>query len=294
VTRGGPAVAAAANVLAAQELNAPSSSDAMDMDRPSPIKRERVSELDHEDETTRQEFVAEIERMVPQLNQAVFDLEQSPDDHDLINTAFRLFHTIKGNLIMIGFPRGGETVHRVESVLDRARSGVLGLDDRVIDVLMDGVSYVEELIQRCRKGSFEDLTGETIMELTEALLPQREEVAAATLDVVDTPVELSSDAAHRANNYRKRRVPLYQCFVDFEADLQPPVLVACLIYKRLSELGDVLGTVPPLAEVEAGTMDGRFKLLLASELEPDALEARLTWLLKTHYGAKELRFTRFE
>lgn len=268
--------------------------DAPEKAHPITDREQHVQSDDEDDEATRQEFVAEIEKMVPQLNQAVFDLEKSPDDQDLVNTAFRLFHTIKGNLIMIGFPKGGETVHRVESVLDRARAGELELDVKVIDVLMDGVSYVEELMQRCRRGLWQDQAGETILELTDGLLPKPEKTRSEQLDVVDSPVELSAEATHRATNYRKRRVPFYQCYVEFEADLQPPVLVACLIYKRVSEQGDVLGTVPPLPEVEQGTMDGRFKLLMASEAEPEKLEARLGWLLKTHYGARVFRFTRFE
>jgi len=70
----------------------------------------------------KQEFIAELEKLLPELNEIVFALESNPSDNEKINAAFRLFHTIKGNLIMMGLPKGGETIHCIESVLDNTRS----------------------------------------------------------------------------------------------------------------------------------------------------------------------------
>jgi two-component system chemotaxis sensor kinase CheA len=42
-------------------------------------------------------FRQESAELLEQLEQALLDLEQRPGDHDLIDTAFRALHTIKGS-----------------------------------------------------------------------------------------------------------------------------------------------------------------------------------------------------
>lgn len=252
-----------------------------------------TTDLEENAESAR-EFLAELEKMAPDLNEAVFVLESNPGDPAQLNIAFRLFHTIKGNFIMMGLPKAGETVHAVESVLDNARSGQIAFTPEAMDVLMDGVSYVEDLVRRAKAGDWEDRPGAELIEHAGALMPKPSGDGRAAQDAAVSDIVLSHEAAYRANMHRKRQTPLYQCYIEFNAGLQPPFLVACLIYKRLCEAGDILGTSPPLQDVEDGVMEGQFKLLLASDWEPDRLEAAVTALLTRHYGAQAVNITRFK
>ena len=43
-----------------------------------------------------QDFLVEAGEILEHLNEQLVDLEQSPDDSDLLNSIFRGFHTIKG------------------------------------------------------------------------------------------------------------------------------------------------------------------------------------------------------
>ncbi len=43
-----------------------------------------------------QDFLVEAGEILEELNEQLVDLENSPDDYDLLNTVFRGFHTIKG------------------------------------------------------------------------------------------------------------------------------------------------------------------------------------------------------
>ena len=47
----------------------------------------------------------EAAELLAQLEQTLLDLEQAPADADLVNTAFRALHTIKGSGAMFGFDR---------------------------------------------------------------------------------------------------------------------------------------------------------------------------------------------
>ena len=48
------------------------------------------------DDDILQDFLVEAGEILEQLNEQLVDLEQSPEDMDLLNAVFRGFHTIKG------------------------------------------------------------------------------------------------------------------------------------------------------------------------------------------------------
>ena len=62
-------------------------------------------------------FRQEASELLEKLEQALLDLERSPADHDLINTAFRALHTIKGSGAMFGFDAGRRLRARVRKRL---------------------------------------------------------------------------------------------------------------------------------------------------------------------------------
>ena len=43
-----------------------------------------------------QDFLVEAGELLEALNEQLIDLEQNPDDRNLLNAVFRSFHTIKG------------------------------------------------------------------------------------------------------------------------------------------------------------------------------------------------------
>lgn len=240
------------------------------------------------------EFIVEIEKLLPTLNESLFALESEPANGDYINKAFRLYHTIKGNFIMIGLAKGGATIHSVESVLDRVRSGKAPMSPEVMDILMDGVAYIEEVVRASAAGEWKDEASSAILEQSAKILPEEKAESRREIDVASEPVRLSHEAWFRSNHYKKRRIPSYLCYLEFDPGRQPAFLVACLIYKRFSEIGDVLATVPPLEDIEKGFMGGKMKILLSSTMAPDKLERSLVSLLTSHYGAQMVKISGFD
>ena len=241
--------------------------------------------------TARQEYVAELERLLPDLNEAVFALESDLSDNEKMHAAFRLFHTIKGNFIMMGLPKGGETIHGIESVLDSTRSGKMEITPEVMDIIMDGVSYIEDVVRNMQAGTWEDKTAEDIVERSMGLLPEESFEQQEIGDVASAEIRLTHESQYRALMHRKNKSRLYRIYIEFDSGAQPSFLVACLIYRRVCEVGDVLGTVPLLADIEKGMMDGKIKLLFASSHDQDFLRQTLEELFTKHYGANLVSLT---
>lgn len=256
-------------------------------------KQDDVDGTPEEQEALIREYVAEIERLTPQVNRVLFEIENNRDNAEALNLAFRLFHTLKGNLIMMGLPAAGETVHAVESLMDGARSRELAITPEVMDVLMDGVAFVEEVTRNLRSGDRRDRTGDSVIRCVKQLLPARVEQADKAVGrVAEQDYAFSHEAAFREKAYRRRRVPFYQMLLEFDPGDQPAFLVAVLLYNRICQVGDVLAAIPRLTDIENGMVGNEMKLLFASETDADALERGLRGLLCAHYGVTRLTFGR--
>ncbi len=261
------------------------------MDKPLEVKQGGTEEEVMGEEAFQQEFAGELQRLCLELNESVFALESDPADKDKMNAAFRLFHTIKGNLIMMGLPQGGETVHGVESVLDHVRSHDLEITSEIMDIIMDGVSYVENIAQQSKQGSVQDVSSEDILDRSSAFLPKIIYEQESIDNVLSAEIKVSPESAYRALNYRLDNKNFYRMYIEFDAEPQPSFLVACLIYKRMCDVGDVVGTVPFWGDVEKGMMEGKLKVLFVSNWKLEELEKFLKDLFIKHYGASVVRLT---
>ncbi|XXJ19471.1 chemotaxis protein CheA [Desulfovibrio caledoniensis] len=75
------------------------------------------------DDLNRQIFKEEAYDLLIELEGALLELEEAPDDMDLVNQIFRALHTIKGSGSMFGFEEIAAFTHEVETVFDMVRNG---------------------------------------------------------------------------------------------------------------------------------------------------------------------------
>lgn len=91
-------------------------------------------------------FRQEARELLESLEQALLDLEQTPQDIDLIDSAFRALHTIKGSGAMFGFDEVAEFVHEFESAFDQVRKGKTEIGSELIVVALAAKDHVAQLI----------------------------------------------------------------------------------------------------------------------------------------------------
>jgi two-component system chemotaxis sensor kinase CheA len=75
------------------------------------------------DDLNRQIFKEEAYDLLIELEGALLELEEAPNDMDLVNQIFRALHTIKGSGSMFGFEAIAGFTHEVETVFDMVRNG---------------------------------------------------------------------------------------------------------------------------------------------------------------------------
>jgi two-component system chemotaxis sensor kinase CheA len=115
-----------------------------------------------------QDFLVEAFELIEQLDQDLVELENNPDDLDLLNRIFRVAHTIKGSSSFLNFDVLTELTHHMEDVLNKARKEELKVTPEVMDVVLPSIDMMKGLLEQIRD-SGTDQDGIQIAEIVEKL-----------------------------------------------------------------------------------------------------------------------------
>ncbi len=107
--------------------------------------------VDRDDEIL-QDFLVEAGEILEQLSEQLVDLEQRPDDLELLNAVFRGFHTVKGGAGFLGITALVEACHRAEDVFNVLRQGQRRADAHLMDVVLQVLDVVNGMFARVREG----------------------------------------------------------------------------------------------------------------------------------------------
>ncbi|MCC5915399.1 MAG: chemotaxis protein CheA [Balneolaceae bacterium] len=92
------------------------------------------------------EFVTECSDLIETAESTLLDLEERPNDDELINTIFRAFHTIKGTSAFMGFDPISEFTHSVETLLSMVREGDLPFDRTCADINLKSIDIIKQML----------------------------------------------------------------------------------------------------------------------------------------------------
>jgi two-component system chemotaxis sensor kinase CheA len=92
-------------------------------------------------------FRQEASELFDALEAALLDLGLRPDDRELVDTAFRALHTIKGSGAMFGFDEVASFTHEFETAFDRIRKGEIRPNQDLISVALAAKDYIRTLIE---------------------------------------------------------------------------------------------------------------------------------------------------
>ena len=97
-----------------------------------------------------EDFLVEAFEMIEEMDQDLVELENSPDDLDLLNKIFRVAHTIKGSGSFLNFDKLTRLTHHMEAVLDKARKSELTITPEIMDVILESVDAMKGILEYIR------------------------------------------------------------------------------------------------------------------------------------------------
>ncbi|MCB1783147.1 MAG: hybrid sensor histidine kinase/response regulator [Alphaproteobacteria bacterium] len=92
------------------------------------------------------EFLTETNESLDELDVDLVNLEQNPNDKDLLGKIFRLMHTIKGTCGFLSLPRLEKVAHHAENVLGRFRDGDLEVTPDYVTLILESIDRIKYII----------------------------------------------------------------------------------------------------------------------------------------------------
>jgi len=108
--------------------------------------------IDSDDEIL-QDFLVEAGEILELLSEQLVELENSPQDQDLLNTIFRGFHTVKGGAGFLQLNALVDCCHVAENVFDILRNGQRSVTPELMDVVLRSLDTVNEMFESVRAGN---------------------------------------------------------------------------------------------------------------------------------------------
>ncbi|GGN17033.1 MULTISPECIES: chemotaxis protein CheA [Marinomonas] len=105
------------------------------------------------DEEILQDFLVEAGEILEQLSEQLVDLEQNPNDKQLLNAIFRGFHTVKGGAGFLQLTALVDCCHYAENVFDILRNGQRKIDSDLMDIVLQALDAVNEMFDAVRAGA---------------------------------------------------------------------------------------------------------------------------------------------
>lgn len=122
------------------------------------------------DEEILQDFLVEAGEILELLQEQLVDLENNPEDSDLLNAIFRGYHTVKGGAGFLALTELVDICHGAENVFDIMRNGQRTLTPELMDVILQATDAVVDMFESVK---------------------QREPLVAADQEIIDTLHRLS-------------------------------------------------------------------------------------------------------
>ncbi len=138
--------------------------------------------IDLEDEIL-QDFLVEAGEILELLGEQLVELEQSPDNFELLNAIFRGFHTIKGGAGFLALDSMVGVCHKAEDVFDVLREGECKVSAELMDVILEVVDVVNLMFDQVKAGNDPEPAGDQLLATLQGFTR-----AGRAEEVVETPV----------------------------------------------------------------------------------------------------------
>ena len=219
-------------------------------------------------ERHRQAFIEEASELLGELEVSLLELEEKPDDPDVIGRVFRALHTIKGSGAMFGFDAISSFTHELETVFDGVRDGRERVTSELIGITLDARDHIQTLLR--------------------APEHQQEDLAAASNRILDRLLRASPSAINSRENGSADQIPpldagpeqqesrTYRIRFDPHPDIFLSGTNPILLFRELAQLGDCsvvahLDRIPQLSDFDPDSCYTHWEAVLTTAAAENAI-----------------------
>ena len=154
------------------------------------------------DEEILQDFLIEAGEILELLSEQLVELENDPDNSELLNAIFRGFHTVKGGAGFLALNALVEVCHGAENIFDILRTNQRAVTSDLMDVILQALDTINEMFVLVQnREALEPAEPSLIAELHRLSVPEAEEVSAVDEpEVAEIAIEAPTDDSNNASD----------------------------------------------------------------------------------------------
>jgi len=213
-------------------------------------------------------FREEADELLIDLEAAMLELEEQPEDSDCVDRAFRAMHTIKGSGSMFGFDKLAAFTHHLENAFDLVRNGDLKITKELISISLDSGDHIRFMLED--KDSNDELNqdSEELLTRLRSLVPNADDSSSAAATDTKAVKQKTNASSNTTQTYRVRINPGEDAFAN-GMDVLP-------ILREIRALGPchittIACDLPPLSEADPEKCYLSWDLILTTEQGINAL-----------------------
>jgi two-component system chemotaxis sensor kinase CheA len=216
------------------------------------------------------------------MEASLLKLNVGAPEPELINTIFRVAHSIKGGSATFGFSDVASFTHTCETLLDELRGNRMQVSRAITDLLLRSVDVMRDMLRAVQHKVPVDAQRVADLQFDlELSILQKNQAAAATVvtaPVVATPVVApvaqSSPASSAAHRWRIMFRPYPQLLVHGNDPLR--------MLRELAEIGDLSvvadsHALPSLADLEPSSCYLSWKLTVETDATREVIDQVFDW-----------------
>ena len=220
-------------------------------------------------------FFEESFEALDSMEAALLKLSAGEVDAELINTIFRVAHSIKGGAATFAFNEVAGFTHVLETLLDQLRAGKRQVRPDIVDVLLRSGDAMRAMLSATQRKEAIDTASVATLRAELDRIMSESGSAAAPVAVAAAPAKVASpDAPAPTPGWRIKFVPGQDLLRHGNDPLR--------ILRELSTLGHLkvsvdAGGIPTLSELDPEVCRLRWNLEVQGEIERAAVHAVFEW-----------------
>ncbi|MCR5763647.1 MAG: chemotaxis protein CheA [Treponema sp.] len=250
--------------------------------------------LDPNNEELLQDFFAEAEQQVENLESNILVIENDPTNHDSIDEIFRAAHTLKGGSATVEMTELSTFCHDVEDLLDALRGGTASVTEPIVDVLLTSIDTIKAMLEARKNGSVYQENVSPLVEKIQSYIPAKgtkkktaaetaPSVAQVAKKTVAAPVvqessgmppvpPLSDSDFTELKEATPEGQKLWSVNVTFDESNPMNSVGGIQVFAALKGLGSVLKTIPDFESLYEDTFYSQVVYYIATGVSQEDIE----------------------
>lgn len=239
-------------------------------------------------------FIDESGEHLQTLSDCIMELENEPDNKDVINEIFRAAHSLKGMAGTMGFKRMQHVTHDMENVFQEVRGDKIPVDSQMIDLLFKCLDAIEGYLDNIKASSSEgEEDNEVIIKELNSFIekangkkaddaapePAKEESAkedtakaAGDDEKKYLQVELSDKEREQLAAAKNGGLHIYGMTVVIQKECLLKAARAFLVFRAVEEFGEILVYRPSSQDIEDEKFELDFSFYMSSSEELEKIQ----------------------